>query len=88
MAEGNPIGILEKGEKVMTPPTLWIQGQPDQTHDYRDPNSPVELNEPLRYALNYRNAGGYIETLYIDNATKMSDTSHIPTAAFFHRFLG
>jgi acetyl esterase/lipase len=87
MAEGNPIGILEKGEKVVTPPTLWIQGQPDQTHDYRDPNSPVELNEPLRYSLNYRKAGGYIETLYIDNATKASDLSHLPTAAFFHRFL-
>jgi len=88
MAEGNPIGILEKGEKVLTPPTLWIQGQPDQTHDYRDPTSPVELNEPLRYAMNYRNAGGYIETLYIDNATKTSDLSHNPTAAWFHRFLG
>lgn len=87
MAEGNPIGILERGEKVQTPPTLWIQGQPDQTHDYRDPNSPVELNEPLRYSLNYRKAGGYIETLYIDNETKASDHSHLPTAAFFHRFL-
>lgn len=88
MAEGNPIGILEKGEKVVTPPTLWIQGQPDQTHDYRDPTSPVDWNEPLRYALNYRAAGGYIETLYIDNATKASDLSHNPTAAWFHRFLG
>lgn len=88
MAEGNPIGILEKGEKVVTPPSLWIQGQPDQTHDYRDPTSPVDWNEPLRYALNYRAAGGYIETLYIDNATKGSDLSHNPTAAWFHRFLG
>jgi len=88
MAEGNPIGILERGEKVLTPPTLWIQGQPDQTHDYRDPNSPIELNEPLRYSLNYRKAGGYIETLYIDNAIRASDASHKPTAAFFLRFLG
>lgn len=87
MMEGNPIGILEKGEKVLTPPTLWIQGQPDQTHDYRDPESPVELNEPLRFSLNYRKAGGYIETLYIDNATKGSAISYDPTAAFFHRFL-
>ena len=39
MAEGNPIAILEAGEKVLLPPTLWIQGQPDQTHDYRDPDS-------------------------------------------------
>lgn len=87
MMEGNPIGILEKGEKVLTPPTLWIQGQPDQTHDYRDPDSPVELNEPLRFSLNYRKAGGYIETLYVDNATKGSAISYDPTAAFFHRFL-
>ena len=86
MAEGNPIGILEKGEKVVTPPTLWIQGQPDQTHDYRDPTSPVELNEPLRFALNYRKAGGYIETLYIDNETK-AVRSKDQTAAFFARFL-
>jgi acetyl esterase/lipase len=87
MREGNPVLILEKGEKVLTPPTLWIQGQPDQTHDYRDPESPVDWNEPLRFSLNYRKAGGFIETLYIDNATKASNLSHEPTAAFFHRFL-
>jgi acetyl esterase/lipase len=87
MAEGNPIAILEKGEKVLTPPTLWIQGQPDQTHDYRDPESPVELNEPLRFSFDYRKAGGYIETLYIDNEKKVSSLSFDPTAAFFHRFL-
>ena len=87
MIEGNPITILEKGEKVLMPPTLWIQGQPDPTHDYRDPESPVELNEPLRFSLNYRKAGGYIETLYVDDATKRGNDSHDPTAAFFHRFL-
>ena len=86
MAEGNPIAILEKGEKVVTPPALWIQGQPDQTHDYRDPTSPVELNEPLRFALNYRKAGGYIETLYIDNETKAVQSKE-QTASFFKRFL-
>ena len=42
---------------------------------------------PLRFAQNYRKAGGYLETLYIDNATKVSELSHNPTAAFFHRFL-
>lgn len=87
MAEGNPILMMERGEKLVTPPALWIQGQPDQTHDYRDPESPVELNEPMRFAHDYRAAGGYIETLYIDNATKVSDISHEPTAAFFQRFL-
>ena len=87
MIEGNPMTILEKGEKVPLPPTLWIQGQPDQTHDYRDPESPVELNEPLRFSFNYRKAGGYIETLYVDDAEKRGNVSHEPTAAFFHRFL-
>jgi acetyl esterase len=87
MIEGNPIGILEKGEKVVTVPALWIQGQPDPVHDYRDPESPVELNEPLRFALNYRKAGGYIETLYVDDAKKRGNVSSDPTAAFFHRFL-
>jgi acetyl esterase/lipase len=87
MIEANPIGILEKGEKVVTPPTLWIQGQPDPVHDYRDPESPVELNEPLRFSLDYRKAGGYMETLYVDNEKKGSAISYDPTAAFFHRFL-
>jgi acetyl esterase len=87
MEEGNPIGILERGEQVVTVPSLWIQGQPDQTHDYRDPESPVEWNEPLRFSLSYRKAGGFIETLYIDDATKRGNASHLPTAAFFHRFL-
>lgn len=87
MAEGNPILMMERGEKVVTVPTLWIQGQPDQTHDYRDPTSPVELNEPLRFAHDFRKAGGYIETLYIDNAIRTSDASHVPTAEFFLRFL-
>ncbi len=87
MIEGNPIDILEKGEKVVMPPTLWIQGQPDPVHDYRDPDSPVDLNEPLRFALDYRKAGGYIETLYVDNEKKGSAVSHDPTAAFFHRYL-
>ena len=87
MSEANPIGILERGEKVVTVPALWIQGQPDPTHDYRDPDSPVPWNEPLRFSLNYRKAGGFIETLYIDETTKRGNPSHEPTAAFFHRFL-
>jgi acetyl esterase len=87
MIEGNPIGMMERGEKVVTVPALWIQGQPDPTHDYRDPESPVDLNEPLRFSLNYRKAGGYIETLYVDNEKKGSSISFEPTAAFFHRFL-
>ena len=73
MDEGNPIGMMERGEKVVTVPALWIQGQPDPTHDYRDPESPVELNEPLRFSLNYRKAGGFIETLYIGDDIKRGE---------------
>lgn len=87
MAEGNPMLILEREEKVRLPPALWIQGQPDPQHDYRDPDGAVIVNEPERFALNYRNAGGTIDLLYIDNATRASAESYVPTAQFFQRHL-
>src|ERR671912_571632 len=34
MAEGNPVLILERGEKVQTPPAIWYQGRGDSMHDY------------------------------------------------------
>ena len=49
MAEGNPMLILERGEKVLMPPAIWIQGRPDIVHDYRDPESPIPANEPERF---------------------------------------
>ncbi len=36
MTEGNPMLILERGEKVTMPPALWVQGRPDIVHDYHD----------------------------------------------------
>ena len=36
MAEGNPMLMLERGEKVTMPPALWVQGRPDIVHDYHD----------------------------------------------------
>ena len=87
MAEGNPMLALERGETVPTPPALWIQGRPDIVHDYRDPDSPFDGNEPERFVHNYRKAGGEIELLYIDQATKASATSYDPTAAFFLKHL-
>ena len=44
-------------------------------------------NEPERFAHDYRAAGGALELLYIDNATRYSAASHDPTAAFFKRHL-
>jgi acetyl esterase/lipase len=87
MAEGNPVLILERGEKVLTPPAIWIQGRPDIVHDYRDPDSPIPANEPERFTANYRKAGGDIELLYIDNATKAGAPSYDPAAAFFHKHI-
>jgi acetyl esterase len=85
MIDGNPMLMLERGEKVSMPPALWVQGRPDPVHDYRDPESPVALNEPERFAASYRKAGGTIETLYIDNAARSTAAAHDPIAAFFLR---
>ena len=82
MTDGNPVLMLERGEKVPMPPALWVQGRPDPVHDYRDPESPVAMNEPERFAASYRNAGGKIEMLYIDYAARTTAASHDPIAAF------
>jgi acetyl esterase/lipase len=87
MADGNPMLALENGEAVETPPALWIQGRPDPVHDYRDPDSPLDLNEPERFAANYRKAGGDIEMVYIDQATRSSRTSFDPLARFLQEQL-
>jgi acetyl esterase len=88
MAEGNPVLVLERGEKVVTLPALWVQGRPDIVHDYRDPESPVDANEPERFVADYHKAGGAIELLYIDYATRAGNASHDPVTAFFHKHLG
>ena len=66
MAEGNPTMALERGEKVLTPPAVWYQSHGDKVHDYRDPESPVDGNEPQRFCADYRKAGGSIALEYID----------------------
>jgi acetyl esterase len=88
MSEGNPMLILERGEPAQLPPALWIQGTPDPTHDYRDPESPFDGNEPMRFGHNYRKAGGTIEVTYIDNATRGGPASHEPATEFFLRHFG
>jgi acetyl esterase/lipase len=88
MAEGNPMLALERGEPVETPPALWFQGRPDPVHDYRDPASPVELNEPERFAANYRAAGGTTEVVYVPQAERSNPDLLGPLIAFFRRNLG
>ncbi len=88
MTEGNPMLILERGEKVTMPPALWVQGRPDEVHDYNDPDSSFPGNEPERFISNYRNAGGDIEIVYIDNEQRQSNASYDPITAFFKKHLG
>ncbi len=36
MAEGNPMLMLERGEKAEMPPAIWHQARGDILHDYKD----------------------------------------------------
>src|SRR5262245_19513881 len=58
MAEGNPVMVLERGEKVLTPPAVWFQGRGDILHDYKDAESNFDGNEPQRFVSLYTKAGG------------------------------
>ena len=55
MKEGNPQHILERGENVLLPPTLIIQGT-------RDDNVPLSI--PQRFETAFRAAGGDIQVEY------------------------
>jgi len=66
MAEGNPMLALERGENLLTPPAVWYQSRGDAMHDYKDPESTFDGNEPQRFVANYRKAGGTIALEYID----------------------
>ena len=82
MAEGNPTMALERGEPVSTPPTLWVQGRPDPVHDYNDPDSDFQGNEPDRFAARYRAAGGNIQIANIEQVTRAGNATHHLVAAF------
>jgi acetyl esterase/lipase len=66
MAEGNPMLALERGENLLTPPAVWYQSRGDAMHDYKDPESTFDGNEPQRFVANYHKAGGTIALEYID----------------------
>jgi acetyl esterase/lipase len=87
MAEGNPMLALENGEKVQTPPALWLQGRPDPVHDYHDPDSGFTGTEPERFTANYRKAGGDIELLIVDQAARPTAPVLDQVAAFFHKHM-
>lgn len=88
MAEGNPMLILERQEKAMLPPACYIQGHPDDHHDYHDPESEFPGNEPERFVDNYRKAGGDIEIVYFDNAERGTAASHRPVVDFIEKQVG
>jgi acetyl esterase len=81
MAEGSPIVILERGEKVETPPALWIQTPNDNNHDYRDPAGSFDGNEPQRFVDRYRKAGGQIELLYFEAPQRFTSVAPDSPAA-------
>jgi len=87
MTDGNPMVALENGEAVETPPVLWVQGEPDPVHDYRDIDSGADLNEPDRFVRNYQNAGGEIEMFRFEKATQTDQTVIDPVVAFFGKHL-
>jgi acetyl esterase/lipase len=87
MAEANPMLILERGEPAVLPPALWVQGTPDPTHDYRDPQGIFDGNEPERFAAAYAKAGGSLELRRIEYATRMGPPSHDLVTAFLMKHL-
>jgi acetyl esterase/lipase len=97
MAEGSPVLMLERGDKVATPPALWIQAPNDNVHDYRDPEGGFDGNEPQRFVDRYRKAGGTIDLVYFEAplrftsiapASPQSQAAFDRIAAFLHQHLG
>lgn len=86
MSEGNPMLALERGEAVATPPAIWIQGTPDPVHDYLDPDCELGVNEPERFAARYREAGGSVEVVYIEQSDR-ANLSLAPLTAFLSKHL-
>jgi acetyl esterase len=66
MAEGSPMLILERGEKVHLPRAVWFQAHGDSMHDYKDVESDFPGNEPQRFVAAYRKAGGEITLEYFE----------------------
>lgn len=87
MEEGNPMLMLERGEDVVIRPSIWFQGLPDPVHDYRDPESPLELNEPERFVENYNKAGGLMSIAHVKQANRSDPALLGPLVEFFHKNL-
>lgn len=75
MAEGNPVLALERGEDVSLPAVIYFQARVDALHNYRDPGSPFDGNEPHRFVADYRRAGG---TIAMEEVDLPPHTEHTP----------
>ena len=82
MGEGSPLLILERGEKVKTPPAFWLQGKGDVLHDYIDPDGASGKTEAPRFIDLYRKAGGEIELNYFE--MESAHTGHSPDLSKRH----
>jgi acetyl esterase len=87
MEEANPMLALERGEAVEILPAIWFQGTPDPVHDYRDAESSLDLNEPERFAENYRKAGGTIEFTHVEQGSRSDPALLGPLVRFFRQHL-
>ncbi|MBO6785039.1 MAG: alpha/beta hydrolase [Alphaproteobacteria bacterium] len=87
MEEGNPMLALERGEDVVTPPAIWVQGRPDPVHEYRDPESPRDMDEPDRFVANYRDAGGEIGLVELPQDDRSNPDRLGPLVDFFKTHL-
>jgi hypothetical protein len=88
MDEGNPVGILERGEPAVMPPVFYVQGAGDVVH----PRPDLE-----RFVAAYRQRGGDIELALYENEAegfiRNPDSKGGPDALrrivdFVHRKLG
>jgi acetyl esterase len=88
MEEGNPVGILERGEAVEMPPVLYVQGGKDVVH----PRADLE-----RFVASYRRRGGSVDLAlyegegegFIRNPTSQAAPQAIERIiSFVHKQLG
>jgi len=88
MEEGNPVGILDRGEAVEMPPVLYVQGANDLVH----PKADLE-----RFVANYKKRGGKVDlALYEgegggfirDPSSKAAPLAMQRILDFVHMYLG
>jgi acetyl esterase len=88
MSEGSPVLMLERGEKVEMPPVFYVQGLPDDNHVYQDPDSQTDKNEQERFVRLYKEKGGKIELVYVEEKEKQSPSLYVPLVGFYRAQFG